>query len=41
MNWEPILLTFQLALLTTLILALLAIPLAYWLTYTRFRGKSS
>ncbi|MEM6628981.1 MAG: molybdate ABC transporter permease subunit [Bacteroidota bacterium] len=39
MNWEPILLTFQLSLITTLLLILIAIPLAYWLTYTKFRGK--
>ncbi|MHB1921167.1 MAG: molybdate ABC transporter permease subunit [Chitinophagaceae bacterium] len=34
-NWQPILLTFRLALVSTLILLVLAIPLAYWLAGTR------
>jgi molybdate transport system permease protein len=32
---QPIWLSFQLSLVTTLILLLIAIPLAYWLTYNR------
>ncbi|ADU66579.1 molybdate ABC transporter, inner membrane subunit [Desulfurispirillum indicum S5] len=33
-------LTFQVALITTIILLVLGIPLAYWLAYTRSRAKS-
>ncbi|MEM1320296.1 MAG: molybdate ABC transporter permease subunit [Bacteroidota bacterium] len=36
-DWSPIILTFQLACVTTLILLLVGIPLAYWLAYTRSR----
>ena len=39
MDWSPIILTFKLALLTTFQLFLLAIPLAYWLAYSRSRIK--
>ncbi len=39
MNPEPLFLTLKLASLTTLILFGLALPLAYWLAYSRFRGK--
>ena len=39
MNPEPLYLTFKLAALTTLLLFGLALPLAYWLAYSRFRGK--
>lgn len=39
-DWQPLWLSFQLALVTTAILLLLAIPLAYWLTYSRFRAKA-
>jgi molybdate transport system permease protein len=39
MNWSPIILTFKLALITTIILFILAIPIAYWLSYTRSRLK--
>lgn len=35
MNWEPLILTFKLALVTTLILLLIAIPLASWLARSR------
>lgn len=35
MDWQPLILTFQLALVTTIILLLLAIPLAYWLVHSR------
>lgn len=37
---DPIVLTLKLALITTLILLSIAIPLCYWLTYSRFRFKS-
>ncbi len=39
MNLEPLILTFKLASIATLILFGLALPLAYWLAYSRFRGK--
>ncbi len=39
MNWEPLILTFKLALVTTTILLVLSIPLAYWLAYTKSRLK--
>jgi molybdate transport system permease protein len=39
MNWDPLILTFKLALVTTLLLLLLSVPLAYWLAYTRARVK--
>ncbi len=39
MDWQPLLLTFKLALVTTLLLLIIAIPLAYWLAYTKSRFK--
>ncbi len=39
MDWEPLLLTFKLALITTLLLLVIAIPLAYWLAHTQSRIK--
>ena len=39
MNWEPLFLTFKLALLTTVILIAIGIPVAYWLSNTRSRLK--
>lgn len=39
MNWDPLILTFKLALVTTLLLLVLSVPLAYWLAYTRSRIK--
>ena len=38
-DWQPLLLTFQLAAITTLILLVIGIPLAYWIAYTRTRFK--
>jgi len=38
-DWQPLLLTFRLAAVTTLILLLIGIPLAYWVAYTRTRFK--
>jgi molybdate transport system permease protein len=38
-DWGPLILSFQLALLTTVLLLLLSIPLAYWLAYARSRLK--
>ena len=39
MDWQPLILTFELALVTTLVLLLLSIPLAVWLVNTRSRIK--
>ena len=39
MEWGPIILTFKLALVTTSILLVLSIPLAYWLAYTKNKFK--
>lgn len=38
-DWQPLLLTFRLAAITTLILFVIGIPLAYWIAYTRTRVK--
>lgn len=38
-DWQPLLLTFQLAAITTAILCVIGIPLAYWLAHTRTRFK--
>lgn len=40
MDTVALLLTLRLALITTLILLLLAVPLAYWLAFTRSRWKT-
>ena len=39
MNWEPLILTFKLALVTTVLLLVVCIPLAYWLAFSRSRIK--
>jgi len=39
MDWEPIILTFQLALITTMVLLVVSVPLAYWLSSTKTRLK--
>ncbi|AOW09044.1 molybdate ABC transporter permease subunit [Flavobacterium gilvum] len=39
-NLEPLWLTAKLAFITTLILLAVAIPLCYWLAYSRFRFKA-
>jgi molybdate transport system permease protein len=39
MDWTPLLLTFELAAVTTAILLALGVPLAYALAFGRFRGK--
>lgn len=36
-DWQPLLLTFKLAALTTAILLVVGIPLAYWIAYSRAR----
>ncbi len=38
-DWQPLILTFQLAAITTAVLLLISIPLAYWLANTRSRMK--
>ncbi len=38
-DWNPLLLTFELALITTVLLLIISIPLAYWLAYTRSAAK--
>jgi len=38
-DWQPLLLTLQLAAITTLILLFIGIPLACWVAYTRIRIK--
>jgi molybdate transport system permease protein len=39
MDWTPLLLTLKLAAITTAILFVICLPLAWWLADTRFRGK--
>ncbi len=39
MEWGPIILTFKLALLTTVVLLLIAIPLTHWLAFTKSKIK--
>ena len=39
MNWMAILVTLKLATLTSLILILIGLPLAYWLAFSRWRWK--
>ena len=38
-DWEPLILTFKLAFITTVLLLFISIPLAYWLAYTKSRFK--
>ena len=39
MNWEPLILTFKLAVLTTIILLVVALPMARWLSSTKAKVK--
>lgn len=39
MSWDPLFLTFKLALVTTIVLLLISIPIAYWLVKTRAKIK--
>lgn len=39
MNWTAISVTFQLATLTAVILLVVGLPIAYWLTFSRWRWK--
>lgn len=38
-NWQPLILTFQLALVTTVVLLIISIPLALWLVNSKSRIK--
>ena len=38
-EWEPLILTFRLSLITTLILLVIGIPLAYWLAFSKSKAK--
>ncbi|RJG06960.1 molybdate ABC transporter permease subunit [Noviherbaspirillum cavernae] len=38
-DWQPLLLTFRLAAITTAILLVIGIPLAWWIAHTRIRLK--
>ena len=38
-DWSPLILTFKLALITTILLLVIAIPLSYWLAYTKSKVK--
>ena len=40
LDFEPIILTFKLSLITTLLLLVISIPLAYWLAYSEKRIKT-
>jgi molybdate transport system permease protein len=39
LDWQPIILTFKLALVTTVILFIISLPIAYWLAQMRSRVK--
>ncbi len=39
MNWQPILLTVRLALLVSVLLLAIGLPVAYWITFSRWRWK--
>lgn len=39
-DWQPLWLSFRLAFITTALLLVFSIPLAYWLAYSRWRGKA-
>ncbi|MGI9531978.1 molybdate ABC transporter permease subunit [Lutimonas sp.] len=38
-DWNPLILTFQLALITTILLLIISIPLSYWLANTKSKIK--
>ncbi len=39
MNWAPLILTFKLALVTTVLLFVISIPIAWWLSYSKSKLK--
>lgn len=38
-DWTPLILTFKLAVITTIILFFISLPISYWLAYTRSKFK--
>jgi molybdate transport system permease protein len=38
-DWAPLILTFKLALITTFLLLIISIPLAYWMAFTKSKFK--
>ena len=38
-DWEPLILTFKLALITTVLLLFISIPISYWLAYSKSKWK--
>jgi molybdate transport system permease protein len=40
-DWAPLWLSFRLASVTTVMLLFIAIPLAYWIAYSRIRGRAA
>jgi molybdate transport system permease protein len=41
MDWQPLWLTFKLATITSLILLILSLPLAYWLAFGKFKARGA
>jgi len=39
LDWQPLLITFKLAFITTILLLIISLPLAYWLAYTNSKTK--
>ncbi|NNF34903.1 MAG: molybdate ABC transporter permease subunit [Saprospiraceae bacterium] len=39
MDWQPLILTFELAVITTILLFIISLPLSYWLAFTQSRLK--
>lgn len=39
MDWNPLILTFKLAFITTILLLVISIPLSYWMAYTKSKIK--
>ncbi|TLU98820.1 molybdate ABC transporter permease subunit [Dyadobacter luticola] len=39
MDFQPLLLTFKLATITSLILLVVSLPIAYWLAFAKFKGR--
>jgi len=38
-DWEPLLLTFKLAFITTVLLLFISVPISYWLAYSKSKWK--
>ena len=39
MDWTAVAVSLELALIVAAVLLVIAIPLAYWITFSRWRGK--